>query len=283
MSKISHGRENLPTVFFVFIAGGSTAHLENMKVQRESCFSQLPINIKCLWVIADPAIQELKEIDSVLYVPIEDLYSNLLLKTQIAFNWVIANYSPDFLIRSNTSNFFNLAMTNSIFENWDPNEKIYAGATGKFRILGNSQSREVEYVSGSGIFLTQKVARLISSIDVKSYEEIVEDVAIGDFLSQHDVFPTPLFRNNLTDWEPLKYCFQIRVKAWHSDKLTIRRFRFIARIFKSNPNFTSFYFLWFEFLESIEALRKLRVRESIQLISKAFPAAIDFLKLKKSF
>ena len=281
MTNSSLGQDGLPIVHFVFIAGGSTAHLENMKVQRESCFNQLPVNVKCLWVIADPFISEMKEVDSVLYVPIEDLYSNLLLKTQIAFNWVISNYSPDFIIRSNTSNFFNLKLINSVFQNWDPNGKIYAGATGKSTITRTSDIYEIDYVSGSGIFLTQKVARLISSINSKDYEEIVEDVAIGDFLSKHSIYPTPLFRNDVTDWEPLKYSFQVRVKAWHSDKLTIRRFRIIARIFGSNPKNTVVYFIGFEFLEAIEALKKLRFKESIGLITKIFPAAIDFVKLKK--
>jgi hypothetical protein len=270
-------------VVLVFIAGGSQSHLENMHAQRKYCFSKVPSTAKCLWLIADTSYKEVTLIDEVLYIPVEDTYTNLLLKTKIAFDWISENLDFDFLLRSNTSNYFNFDELFETLSDFDSKKELYAGALGEYKHNTGTNSRYINYVSGSGILLSRTTVNQLRNIKSGEYDELVEDVAIGDFLSTKSIRPTELDRNNVTDWEFLTHSYQVRLKAWHSDKLTIRRFRRISKIFNAGRIETLLRYLAFEALEAIYALRHLKLKQSFRLFCLSTRYAKSFNSRKRHF
>jgi hypothetical protein len=279
LNVMSHERQ----IVFIFIAGGSEAHVRNMRSQREACFTNLPSSVRCLWLVADVSRSTIELEDSILFVPIKDVYSNLLLKTVMGIRWVLENWDIDFIIRSNTSNYFNLALIERQFLGLDRNELFYGGATGVF-VLQDERNLEykLNYVSGSGIYLSRAAGELLTSIDVQKYRDVVEDIAIGDFFRNFGITPYVLPRNDVSDWDPLRYQFQIRLKAWHSNALTLKRFERISKIFKASS--MHFYFLYFQFeiLEVFSGVRQRQVKKTFCLASKLFRSSRDFSRLKQN-
>ena len=266
---------------FIFIAGGSQAHLANMKAQQEACFANLPKDVRCLWLVADEEVNEVKLEDSTLYIPIMDVYENLLEKTVIGINWVLANWSPDYIIRSNTSNYFNLRALDLFFEQASEENLLYGGVRGtaKVQILGNEQV--VTYVSGSGIYLSSLMARELVQIDHASYLEVVEDVAIGMYLSNRGFSITEIPRNDVTDWNPLEFGLQLRIKAWHSDDLTLKRFKEISRMLKQSGLRRNCLYVFFELKEVVRGLLARQVAKSIMLAWSIPSSTFQFIAVSR--
>ena len=271
--------EDACEIAFVFIAGGSAAHLANMRAQQEACFSLLPGRIKCVWLISDKTVATATLAGSVLYLPIADEYENLLSKTIMGIGWVLSNWKPKYIIRSNTSNYFNLFALEAITEKLAQTHYLYGGASGTAEVQLAGGPTKVTYVSGAGIYLDQLTARKLLEIDIERYSSIVEDIAIGDYFENLGQRITEIHRNDVTDWRPLEFTFQSRIKAWHSDEITLNRFKEITQLVKSTRLQTFFCYLIFEFKEVVRAFLARSPMNSLRLLGQIPKATLNYLRL----
>lgn len=122
-------------------------------------------------------------LNSDLYLPCEDGFYNIGLKTILAFDWVRNNYEFDYIYRSNLGAFVYPDKLLQFIEN-KPKEKFYCGIPGKDTYyLG----REVNFASGSGYFLSKDLVNLVVENKELWNHSIVDDVALGDLLSNFSI------------------------------------------------------------------------------------------------
>ena len=114
-----------------------------------------------------------------LILPCNDGYFNLGIKTIMAFDWVSKNYKYDYIYRSNLGAFINVKNLLSFLVN-KPKNKFYSGIIGKCKI---SLDKEIIFASGSGYLLSNDVINIILDNKNKWDHNIVDDVALGELLS----------------------------------------------------------------------------------------------------
>lgn len=117
-----------------------------------------------------------------LHLPVEDGYENLGKKTILAMDWVNQNYRYDYIYRSNLGSFINVENMKKFLQD-KPKEKFYCGIIGKY-IINNIC---FNFASGSGYFLSKDLVDIISK-NINDYpDQIVDDVAMGYFLSKFNI------------------------------------------------------------------------------------------------
>jgi hypothetical protein len=121
------------------------------------------------------------ESKGVIRVELTELWSNITLKTLAALNYVLENYEFDYLMRVNSTCYFNQqALEEYLRKNLG--STVYAGpiASGK------------EFVSGWGILLSRDCTKLLVSSFSKEDQTYFDDEAIGKVLKKRDVIPQGL-------------------------------------------------------------------------------------------
>ena len=108
-------------------------------------------------------------------------WSELLSNTVSAFRYALTYSDFRYLIRTNVSSYWNLGSTYQLLQSL-PQERLYAGSKTRLWV-----DPSCEYVSGSGIILSRDTVELI----VEGYHlidrRIIDDVALGLFLSSKGV------------------------------------------------------------------------------------------------
>lgn len=112
-----------------------------------------------------------------LILPCDDGYFNLGKKTIMAFDWVSKNYTYDYIYRSNLGAFINIKNLLTFLKN-KPKDKFYCGIIGKLFL-----NKEIKFASGSGYILSNDVVNIILDNKDKWNHSIIDDVALGELLS----------------------------------------------------------------------------------------------------
>ena len=121
-----------------------------------------------------------------LILPINDGFHTQNQKTLLAFDWVNQNYDYDYIYRSNLGAFVNVENLLDFIKD-KPKSKFYCGIIGEDSYyLG----KPVKFASGSGYFLSRDLINLILNGVNKWAFSAIDDVALGYFLSQNNIFPS---------------------------------------------------------------------------------------------
>ena len=110
-----------------------------------------------------------------------DTYSDMGIKTLKAFEWVDSNLSYDYIFRTNTSSYVNCKNLIHYLKKIREEGSDYCG------YIGNYDG--IEYVSGSGIILSEHAIKSIIRYKSELDTDIVEDVAFGKLLKLNDILP----------------------------------------------------------------------------------------------
>lgn len=231
-------------VLYLALAGGSTDHLEHQAAQMQTWAMNSGSNAMVIWMHGDPSIHEPKMVGNDLYVPVKETYENLLLKTLTSIAWVLKNIEFDYLIRTNTSNYFFHPLVVKHLQEQSPYDKVAGGVIAKWRGTIKGVKKNYRYISGAGIFLSFSAAQILASMESKEYEGVPDDVAIGSFLDKQSVKFFKVPRNNITDFKLIWPSPQTRVKSWKNSHLTVQRMRDIHSIYTKHDfmeiiNFTN--------------------------------------------
>lgn len=100
----------------------------------------------------------------------ESLIPGILIKTKKALNYINANYTFDYIIRTNLSSFWNIPHLFNLFDSFENNNL----ATGV--IIFN------HFITGTGIILSKDISLELEKINENIL--IPDDVAISDYLQQ---------------------------------------------------------------------------------------------------
>ena len=110
-----------------------------------------------------------------------DSYSDMGIKSLKAFEWVDSNLSYDYIFRTNTSSYVNYKNLINYLKKIQEEGIDYCGYIGDYD--------GIEYVSGSGIILSEHAIKSIIRYKSELDTDIVEDVAFGKLLKLNDILP----------------------------------------------------------------------------------------------
>jgi hypothetical protein len=154
----------------------------------------------------------------VLFVPIQETYSNILEKTILGLKYILNNIDFDVLVRSNVSTYFE---TNKLVKELSSPKYRGSFVGGYFDKSKNKNfysGDSFEYISGTGIYLSKDVVIGLSKLDPNKYTGVFDDLAIYDFLRNKGFKTVRMARNNLFSTHFFIPTFNIRLKNTFNSK-----------------------------------------------------------------
>lgn len=110
----------------------------------------------------------------------EESLFNIGYKTIEAFEYLYNNYEFDYIFRTNSSSYVNLDKMIDFLEN-KPKSSFYCG------YINLQKNTNILFGSGSGYFLSKDLIGMILSKSDSWNHSLIDDVALGKFLSEHNV------------------------------------------------------------------------------------------------
>ena len=229
-----------PIFIYLLFGGGGKKYLHNRESQIHTWVKNVTSPSEVIYMCGDPSVREAYLEGPILNLPISEDYENGLERQLLALKWTLENRNFDWLVFSNTSNYFkHSALTNYVISN--PSLSV-AAVCGNWEVPG---SETLIFPSGAGTLMSFEIAKSLTEFPVNIYKEIPNDVAIGKLLSHQKINIEPMKRVDLTDWNFFEEHFHYRVKHWRFHKVTSFRMKMLYRIEKSNR---SFKFFWIKVL-----------------------------------
>jgi len=225
-------------IVFLALAGGGIGHEKNLTTQREFMKPMMQ-EVEIFWCRFSSEITEIQVVENEILIPGVENYAGLLEKTIKAVQWLEKNIEFDFLIRTNTSNFFDITSVKRELSQFGENSSA-GGVFGKWNGPISQTNCRFKFVSGAGIFLNRKAVEIVSAIDYKLYVNDPDDVAISFELLINNTKFIPIRRNDITDHKSLFGSPQFRLKSWKNDFVTQKRFELISSIYQATDFLETF-------------------------------------------
>lgn len=213
----------------IIIPCGPGVHRDHESAQRNTWAKNAPTGVRVLWV-RDGKSLSFDENSATLVVPTAEGLEHLLEKTLLAIDWAVGTYSPKYVVRTNTSSYWDIELLLAQLDTL-PKRGCYAGFIGSWT---DPNGREIVYVSGSGIRFSADVASIITQMRVEDYKEYFDDVAIGKYLAMKGVEPSELHRTDITDFAPPNMSAHSRVKNWNDPLATSRRMYLLHALYNAD-------------------------------------------------
>jgi hypothetical protein len=146
-----------------------------------------------------------------IFNDVQELYHFNIEKTLKAFEYISLNYEFEYLVRTNLSTFWDFNILLGKINNL-PKERCYSGHRWSIGpnsehpdwFIGCNYNYPINYVSGTNIILSNDLIKIIVQNKKNIITEMVEDVAIGQFLnSQCNI---PIINSELLFMENINNC-----------------------------------------------------------------------------
>lgn len=164
---------------------------------------------------------------NLLLLPIKENFENILHKTLLSVEWALATKKFDFLVRTNTSTYFE----DSKLRTHLLDKKIETTFSGEF-----GKYHGTHFVAGNFMVISRDNCDLLLQMDHEDWAEYPDDVAISKYLILNGIQPQRIKRNDLTDFSPFRFSIQHRIKSLTDSEVVGRRFQEISDIYNSNWN-----------------------------------------------
>lgn len=218
-------------LLFLLIAGGGPIHDQDEIAQRETWAKQDSQFAQIIWLRSHSSSAYVFQ-DRTLFVPCDLSFEGILEKTIIGLNWVLENVEFDYLIRSNTSTYFDVR---SIIDRLKGIKEGQLGGTFETNRKHLSEfPKGYRYLNGSGLYMTRNSAKVLATLEPHAYRSSPDDLSIFKFMEEHGFGFVPMKRNNL-DLHHIFYPHsQVRVKSWSNPGLTVTRMINTHKYFQAN-------------------------------------------------
>ncbi len=217
-------------LLFLLIAGGGPIHDQDEIAQRETWAKQDSQFAQIIWLRSHSS-STYKFQDRTLYVPCDSSFEGILEKTIIGLKWVLENVEFDYLIRSNTSTYFEV---NSIIDRIDRVKEGQLGGTFETnRKHLSGFPKGYRYLNGSGLYMTRNSATILATLKPHTYRSSPDDLSIFKFMKGQGFSFIPIKRNNLDLHHIFCPYSQVRVKSWSNPELTVSRMASVDKYFQA--------------------------------------------------
>lgn len=219
-----------PKVLFLVIASNNPENERDLQAQLSTWLGELPPNYQFL-ILRGSELDRFNYSSNTIYVPAQELYENILLKTSLGIHWAIKNRDFDLLIRTNVSTYFAIDHLDKIIDNIDIKEEFFGGYIERCKDPLALSQIPIPFVTGTALVMTNSVADILSKIPVENYIGMPDDVAISQFAKVHNLDVTPLKRNNFSQNHLFFPTYHIRLKTSKNSYLASQRMRDVHNYF----------------------------------------------------
>jgi hypothetical protein len=254
-------------IVFLILASNTVVNEKDLAMQQKTWARSDGENITILWVrgedLSDYALNSRQ-----LYVPISESYENILEKTLLATKWILGEYDPDFIIRTNVSTYFSLKECEDFLKEMLVKRIDLLGYPEVTGIRYSFIKESFQFMSGAGIILSRRAANLLVNLDSKLYEGVPDDVAISHFLEDAELRQRLISRSNLGYTRVFIPHWYVRLKSSEDSNLTQSRFSLVDKYYKKKSISAFWRIQWQEFLH-------IQVRDVVRI------ARMNFLAIKR--
>jgi hypothetical protein len=219
-----------PNVLFLVIASNNPENERDLQAQLSTWLGDIPSNYRFL-IIRGSELSRFKYSSNTLYVPVPELYENILLKTSLAIRWAIENMRFDLLIRTNVSTYFAIDHLDKIIDKIDTEKDFFGGYLERCMDPLTSSQIPIPFVTGTALVMSKSVANILSKIPVEYYNGMPDDVAISQYARVCNLNVVPLKRNNFSQNHLFLPTYHIRLKTSKNSYLASRRMRDVHNYF----------------------------------------------------
>lgn len=221
-----------PRVVILALTTSNPRHRAHQRAQQLTWAGDVPPGMRVIWLEGGALKTEFSESLSTLRVAVPEEFENILEKTIFGLQWVLEELAPDFIIRTNTSNYWNLPRVSSTLKELSRDEGILGGH--KLRWSDEDLHyglKSWSYISGSGIWMSRDVAAELASKDPRPFRDLIDDVAIGRILVDRMQSSISIPMLQITNYEIPAPSLQSRVKHWGDHQLTVERMFALHRLY----------------------------------------------------
>ena len=201
-----------------------------------------------------------------LHLPVEERYGNILEKTLLAMRWALENVEFDFLVRGNTSTYYNERELRKIIEKEAGTTPFLGGEFGFIKFPDSTKETLDQFVAGTAIVLSHQSTKKLVQMKVETYDGWEDDPAISHFLLADDCHMTHIHRNDLTDFKPFINAFQHRVKSWSNSDFVAKRMYEIDAIYSQKGIKRHYYRLKHGFSEMYRFRQEYPISEGLNIL-----------------
>jgi hypothetical protein len=168
-------------IIFLIISSKNKNFYQEMKRLTSIYMRKYLNNINFFFVESDPnIIPEMEIIGNDIFVKCKETYTpGIFIKTIKALKYINDNYNYDYLIRTNSSSFFNIENMLKYLSNL-PKEKFAIGFTLNIPKYGN-------FLHGTSIIITKDISYYLYQYYNKNYLKIADDVLISLILKSRNI------------------------------------------------------------------------------------------------
>jgi len=172
------------------------------KTIRETWASESREDVEVIYYYGDS--NEIKLIGDRLFLDSSEGLMGIGYKTLKMYEYVLENFTFDYIFRTNSSSYVNIEKLLDFIEN-KPKEKFYSGVIGKYGGFN--------FASGSGYFISKDLVDLVVRERNKWDHNLIDDVSLGKLMSENNVKIYRGNRVNLTTMDkiiPEGYHYRIK-------------------------------------------------------------------------
>jgi hypothetical protein len=211
------------------------------------------------WIAgSDSETENFDENNRILTLPVIESFENIYEKSLSAFKWLLVNEEFDFLIRTNTSTYFDTKkISDELFKLSDVSN-FAAGEFGLTPLMSRAPRNQGLFLAGTAIILSKETVKKIVELDDSEWKTLPDDVALSMGVSELGIAYKHISRIDLTDFNVFEPGSHYRVKSWEDELDTVRRFFELESLIHTHPKFRML------------RITKFHTREFIRF-TKAFP------------
>lgn len=217
------------TLSVLAIGGGSNRILQDEEGQRATWASYSKKDVFICWVRAASNKETQLDDNQILWTKGEEKFENILQKRIESLKWTIENRTSKYYLLTNSSSYIRIEKLMQDLKTF-PSSGVYFGPAGVEPGIPSEFVDGTFYIGGGFIILSQDVAELLSGLNPKSFHGIADDLAIGRFLVQHNIFPKPLRFSNLSYGYPIQNDAYLRVRHIKKPDITIKRMKELSNL-----------------------------------------------------
>lgn len=249
-------------IVYLNLAADSEPFISHMKSQQRTWADD--VQSTAIWIFGSSLnVANYDEDTRRLELPVEEKFENILEKSVLGIEWALRNMDFDYIVRGNTSNYYD----DVVLKNYLAKKKRDKDFVGSELGFAEQNSTTLEnaglYLSGTGIVLSREAAKKMLDLDSSKYLGWPDDVAISHHLSNHGLKFTRIPRGDITDFKPLMFTTQYRVKSWTDHSHTSQRMWEVDKILKKPFLFALPIFLKFTLIEYFRYARYFPVKKGL--------------------
>jgi hypothetical protein len=230
-------------IIILIIASTDAIHEKDLTTQKKTWIDNKHKNVRVLYLRGWEHNSFFLDQDT-LFVPCEEKYNSILEKTILGIKYILENIDFDIIIRSNVSTYYETNKLVAELKKSRYKQDFFGGYFDQSKKGNLKDHKNREYISGTGIFLSKRVAEKLIEIDSKNYLGTFDDLAIFNYLKNTEFRKIRMQRNNMHSTNIFIPTYHIRMKNSFNYESASRRMILVNSFFQARSIKTKLFAYW---------------------------------------